>query len=95
MGQRYLLRVEGSGVWLDCELLPPAMPGMLTWRGRRAHRWTGAVDCSALAQVGPGRDSRITVETTVSTPDARLIEAHPMSDAAVEAARRVPVAQPS
>jgi hypothetical protein len=78
-----VLRVVRSGVWLCAEVLGTGeLPGTVTVRGRRAHRWQGAVDCSALALAGP-TGGRITAETTVDLRAEDIIESHRMTTDAV------------
>jgi len=78
-----VLRVVRSGVWLCAEVIGQGdLPGTVTVRGRRAHQWQGAVDCSALALAGPS-GGRITAETTVDLRTDDIIESHRMTSTAV------------
>ena len=94
---RYVLRVARSGVWLGVELLGEGIfPGTWAIRGRRAHRWRGAVDCSQLSQRGPREDSRVTDLVThrgIRIED--IIDCLEMSPAALAALDRCPVAEPT
>ena len=92
--QRWLVRVEGSGVWLGAVLAGHGeIPGTFRLEGaRRAHYWEGAIDCSELARTGPATSSRITAATTVSIRLERIVEAQPMSREALERLDRIAVA---
>lgn len=93
---RYLIRAHQSGVWLDVEILGDGpLPGMVQIRGRRAHAWRGAIDCSDLAQQGPGAGSRITREVVTSLRPDDVVEVLPMSDQALARVRDLPPAEVS
>lgn len=96
--QRWLVRVEGSGVWLGARLAGHgALPGTFRLEGaRRAHYWEGAIDCSELARSGPSTSgSRITEETTVEVRLDRILEAQPMSSDALAQLDKAPVSRAS
>ena len=87
-----VLRVARSGVWLCAEILGEGeLPGTVSVRGRRAHSWSGALDCSSLATSGPS-GGKVSAETTVDLRVEDIFESHRMTADAVAAVRRLAVA---
>lgn len=91
--KRCVIRANMSGVWANVEILGDgALPDMITIRGRRAHQWSGPVDCSGLAQLGPDPSgSLFTCETVVDLQLSDIYEVHHMSQAAVNIVSQLPV----
>lgn len=93
--QRWLVRVEGSGVWLGAVFAGPGpfAGSIMLEHARRAHRWQGAIDCSDLALTGPAETSRVTEATTVAVRLDRILETHPMTSDALALLKACPVAR--
>lgn len=95
--QRWLFRIEGSGVWLGGTIGGPGpLPGtFMLVNARRAHQWQGAIDCSEIARAGLAASSRVTEATTFGFRLDRVLETHPMSGDALARLDACPVARAS
>lgn len=95
---RYVVRVHRSGVWLGVTAIEDAgkiIPGAILLRGgRRAHAWTGAIDCSALSVDGPGPDSRITDTVDTYVMSDAIIELIEMRPPAIDRLDSIAVEKP-
>lgn len=92
--EKYLIRTRLSGVWVNCEILPPnsALPlnHHVVMTGRRLWSWAGAAECTQIAKEGPksGNCGMVCLPTALMVVD--IAEVQLMSPAAIAAVDAMP-----
>lgn len=87
-GKKVIVRAYGAGVFYGTFKEKEGKTVVLT-EARRIFSWSGASDCTELAEAGCSKDSRLTRPGEVMIED--VLETRPCTEEAIKALGAVPV----